>query len=445
MGDFVDVKSFGSRRGAVSASVLPAVLGADLQVPLADGTMASFANFDHAATTPCLVAVADAVNSFLPWYTSTHRGAGTLPAMCTARYEESRVTVRQFIGCRPEDHLVFTRNTTDAMNMLARMVPDGTTTIVFAHEHHAALLPWRDVRTLPIQPDVDAVLTTLDQALAEVGSQALVVVTAATNVTGELLPLEELVAITHRHGARIAVDAAQSVAHRPIDMTALDIDYLAFSGHKLYAPFGIGVLAGRSDWFVAAEPYLRGGGATLNVADDPREVEWSTGVSRHEAGTPNVIGAVALATACETVRTAWDSLIPYESVLLTRLRTGLAEIPEVDELSLFGFTEDRVGIVSFTLDGVDPALLATALSVEYGIGLRHGRFCAHPLTRHLLRQAGTPETRTAVRASLGLGVDVAKVDRLVDAIRTISEIGPRMLYVTQDGAWVPTAVSASAG
>ncbi|MEU4742604.1 aminotransferase class V-fold PLP-dependent enzyme [Actinosynnema sp. NPDC023658] len=443
MGVFVNVKSFGSRHAAVSTSVLPAVLGADMNVPLADGTMAPFANFDHAATAPCLEAVADAVNTFLPWYTSTHRGAGTLSAICTAKYEESRITVRQFIGCRPDDHLVFTRNTTDALNMLARIVPEDTTTIVFAHEHHAGLLPWRDVRTLPIQSDVDGVLTALDGALAEIGAKALVVVTGATNVTGELLPLEELVAITHRHGARIAVDAAQLVAHRPIDMTALDVDYLAFSGHKLYAPFGIGVLAGRSDWFVAAEPYLRGGGATVNVGDDPRDVEWSLGVPRHEAGTPNVIGAVALAAACETVRTAWDSLIPYESVLLTRLRTGLAEIPEVNELSLFGLTEDRIGIVSFTVDGVDPGLLATALSVEYGIGLRQGRFCAHPLTRHLLRKSGTPGSETAVRASLGLGVDVAKVDRLVDAIRTISEIGLRMLYVTQDGTWWPTAVSVS--
>lgn len=403
--------------------------------------MASFANFDHAATAPCLVAVADAVTAFLPWYASTHRGAGTLPAMCTARYEESRRTVRQFIGCRPDDHLVFTRNTTDSMNMLARIVPDDTTVVVFAHEHHASLLPWRNVRTLPVRPDVDAMLADLDVVLGEVGPRSMVAVTGATNVTGELLPLEELVATARSHGARIAVDAAQLVAHRRVDMAAMDVDYIAFSGHKMYAPFGIGVLAGRPDWFVRAEPYLRGGGATVHVGDDPCEVEWSVGEPRHEAGTPNVIGAVALAAACDALRVRWDSLIPYESVLLARLRSGLAEIPEVRELSLFGAASERVGIVSFLVDGVDPGLLATALSVEYGIGVRHGQFCAHPLTRHLLRAAGGTAPATAVRASLGLGVGVDEVDRLVDAVRTISEIGPRMFYATKDGTWWPEGES----
>ncbi|MGX7827229.1 aminotransferase class V-fold PLP-dependent enzyme [Actinokineospora sp. 24-640] len=426
--------------GRTAASVLPPVLGSDLRVPLADGTMAPFANFDHAATTPCLAAVADAVAGFLPWYASTHRGAGTLSTMCTARYEESRRTVRRFINARPDDLLIFTRNTTDALTLLAGAVPAGTTVIVFAHEHHANLLPWRESRTLPIPPRVDDMLADLERALVELDGRALVTVTAATNVTGELLPLADLVTLAHRHGARIAVDAAQLVAHRPVDVAGLDIDYVAFSGHKMYAPFGIGVLAGRADWLSAAKPYLPGGGATVHVSDDCGSVEWAVGESRHEAGTPNAIGAVALAAACQTLQVAWDSLMPYEAVLLSRLRSGLAEIPEVRELSLFGPTAERVGIVTFTVDGVDPGLLATALSVEYGIGVRHGWFCAHPLTRHLLR---AEESATAVRASLGLGVGTEHVDRLVDAVRTISEIGPRLMYVAQDGTWWPTADAAS--
>lgn len=437
------IQSTTGKSPAPAASVLPAVLGSDLLVPLADGTVAPFANFDHAATAPCLVAVADAVNAFLPWYASAHRGAGTLATMCTARYEESRRVVRRFVGCRPDDHLVFTRNTTDALNLLARAVPEDVTVLVFAHEHHANLLPWRTCRRLPIRSGIDDMLADLDDALARNRGPAMVAVTAATNVTGELMPLPDIVAIARRHDARVAVDAAQLVAHRPVDMAALDIDYLAFSGHKMYAPYGVGVLAGRADWLSRAEPYLRGGGATLHVGEDGRMVEWATGESRHEAGTPNVLGAVALAAACQTLGVAWDSVVPYESVLLARLRSGLAEIPEVVELSLFGPTSERACIATFTVAGIDPALLATALSVEYGIGVRQGRFCAHPFTRHLLRSAGQPAPDTAVRASLGLGVGTDKVDRLVDAVRTISEIGPQLRYVAQHGAWQPSTEPAA--
>jgi selenocysteine lyase/cysteine desulfurase len=419
--------------------VLPSVLGSDMMVPLADGTLVPFANFDHAATAPCLEAAAKAVTDFLPWYASTHRGAGTLSNMCTARYEEARQTVREFLGCRPDDAVVFTRNTTDAFNLLARAVPEKTKVIVFASEHHANLLPWRDVQCLPIPLSIADLLTDLEEALrARTGGDVLVTLTAAMNVTGELLPLKEIVELVRNHGARIAVDAAQLVAHRPIDVAELDVDYIAFSGHKMYAPFGIGVLAGRADWLAVAKPYLAGGGATVHVPDDMLDIEWATDEARHEAGTPNVVGAIALAAACDVLRRAWGSLVPYEAALQARLRTGLAEIPELRELSLFGPNSPRLGIVTMTLDDVDAGLLATALSVEYGIGVRQGWFCAHPLTRHLLSGEGRGVTsNTAVRASLGLGSSVEQIDRLLDAVRTISEIGPQLFYTCDDGVWRP--------
>jgi selenocysteine lyase/cysteine desulfurase len=257
------------------------------------------------------------------------------------------------------------------------------------------------------------------------------------------VPLEDVVAVCRRYGARIVVDAAQLAAHRPIDVSALDIDYIAFSGHKMYSPFGIGVLAGRPNWLADAHPHLAGCGATIGVADGVTEINWAKGESRHEAGAPNVVGAVAIAAGCRTLEVVWNSVMPYESVLLSRLRSGLAEIPEVVELSLFGSASERVGMVAFVVDGIDSALLATALSVEYGIGVRHGSFCAQPLARHLLRGVGRPDSATAVRASLGLGIGVDHVDRLVDAIRTISEIGPRMFYVSENGAWWPSTESTS--
>jgi selenocysteine lyase/cysteine desulfurase len=252
-----------------------------------------------------------------------------------------------------------------------------------------------------------------------------------------------VVAICGRYGARTVVDAAQLAAHRPIDIGALGIDYIAFSGHKMYAPFGIGVLAGRPNWLAQARPYLAGCGATVGVADDLTELEWAAGASRHEAGAPNVIGAVALAAACTALSAAWNSVMPYESVLFGRLRSGLAEIPELTEMSLFGSTSERIGMVAFVVDGIDSALLATALSVEYGIGVRQGAFCAQPLARHLLRKAGRRGPASAVRASLGLGTRVDHVDRLLDAIRAISEIGPRMFYVAENGVWWPSTEATS--
>ncbi|MFE9748081.1 aminotransferase class V-fold PLP-dependent enzyme [Saccharothrix saharensis] len=425
------VRPFAQHRPSEGArSVLPAVLGADLQVPLGSGATASFANFDHAATAPCMVAVAEAAQAFLPWYASSHEGSGTLAGISTARFEEARRVVRAFVGCRDDDYLVFTRNTTDAVKLLAMAVPEGTTVVVFDSEHHALLLPWRDVRRLPIPASVEEMLASLDEELRTLGGDVLVAVSAVLNVTGELMPLEDVVALCRRHGARVAVDAAQLAAHQPIDIAGLDVDYVAFSGHKMYAPFGIGVLAGRPDWLEAARPHLAGCGATVDVGDGA--VTWASGAARHEAGGANVVGAVALAAACQTLRTAWNSVMPYESVLLNRLRSGLAEVPEVVEVSLFGPASERVAMVAFTVDGVDSALLATALSVEYGIGVRHGDFCARPLARHLSGE------RTAVRASLGLGIGVDHVDRLVDAVRTISEIGPRLFYVAEDGAWWPS-------
>lgn len=417
--------------------VLPAVLGSDQMVPLADGSMVPFANFDHAATAPAMQPVVDAVHDFLPWYSSTHRGAGTLSNMCTARFEEARLTVRRFVGCRDDDVLIFTRNTTDALNLLAAAVPERTTVVVFTTEHHANLLPWRRVCPLPVPESVDELLSNLKETLRRLGPDVLVAVTAASNVTGELFPLADIVHIVRSYGARIVVDAAQYVSHRPIDMADWDVDYIAFSGHKMYAPFGIGVLAGRADWLAGAEPYLRGGGATVDVTDDA-QVTWAVGAARHEAGTPNVLGAIALAAACDALRVIWDSLVPYESALYSRLRSGLADTPDVVELSLFGSDSTRVGIVSFAVEDIDSALLASVLSVEYGIGVRQGRFCAHPLTRHLLgMDARSGSSGAAIRVSLGLGIGVEKVDRLVDAIRTVSEIGPGLRYTARDGVWWP--------
>ncbi|MFI6760506.1 aminotransferase class V-fold PLP-dependent enzyme [Micromonospora sp. NPDC050417] len=385
-------------------------------------------NLDYAATAPCARVAADAVTELLPWYGSVHRGAGGLSQKSTLAYERARQTIGDFLGTRAEDEVIFTRNTTDALNLLARAVPAGTTVVTFGGEHHANLLPWPNTVRLPVPESPDAAIRALAEALRELrrgsdrAAPILVAVTGASNVTGERWPVEELAAMAHRHGARIAVDAAQLAPHAPVDIAASGIDYVAVSGHKLYAPFGAGVLAGRSDWLDAATPYLLGGGATLGVGSATHDVRWATGPARHEAGTPNLFGAVALAAVCTALEEADRAeLHTREQKLLARLRAGLDALPDVVELRTFGADAPRVGIVSFVVAGRDSADVATELSRRHAIGLRDGLFCAHPLARRLLTEAAGRSGRTdlpptALRASIGLGSTADHVDRLLDAL-----------------------------
>jgi selenocysteine lyase/cysteine desulfurase len=393
-------------------------------------------NLDYAATAPCLRAAADAVNDLLPWYASVHRGAGALSQRCTLAYEQARQTVADFLGCGPEHHVIFTRNTTDALNLLAHALPADTTVVTFAGEHHANLLPWaprRDseratVVRLPVPASPGEAVRSLAAALRELRRDTatarpiLVTVTGASNVTGELWPVAELARVAHRYGARIALDAAQLAPHAPVDITALDVDFVAISGHKLYAPFGAGVLAGRADWLDAAPPYLVGGGASAHVGAATHDVRWATGPGRHEAGTPNLLGAVALAAAADALGKADRiELHVQEQALLARLRAGLAELPRVAELRAFDAGAPRVGIVSFAVAGRDSAEVAARLAQEHGIGVRDGLFCAHPLARRLLTEAATRTGRpdlppTALRASIGLGSTAEHIDRLLAAL-----------------------------
>lgn len=398
-----------------------AVLGSGVKVPLADGRLVPYANLDLAATAPCVRAAADAVREILPYYASVHRGAGLLSRYCTAAYEDSRATIARFLGCRPDDQLIFTRGTTDALNLLAHIVPRGTTVVCFVSEHHANLLPWRRSICLPVPASAAEAVAAVDLALAAVSGPVLVSMTGASNVTGEIWPIAEITAVARRHGARIAVDAAQLAPHRPVHVADLDIDYVALSGHKLYAPFGVGVLAGRGDWLESAVPYLRGGGASAQV-DASGAVSWQSGPARHEAGTPTLIGAVSLAAVCAALAVADRcSLERGEEHLVSRLRHGLSRIAGIHQLALFGAGHPRVGIVSFAIAGLDSAVVATRLSEEYGVGVRDGLFCAHPLTRHLLEGTARGDLPpTAVRASLGLGTTTAEIDRLTCAVAEIA-------------------------
>ncbi|MER6118245.1 aminotransferase class V-fold PLP-dependent enzyme [Streptomyces sp. A0642] len=434
------------------------VLGKDVTVPLVTGGEVTYAALDYAASAPALQRVWDDVAAYAPYYGSVHRGAGYLSQLSTDLFETSRATVAEFLGCRAEDQVIFTRSTTDSLNLLAAALPADCQVFVFETEHHASLLPWRDARVTYLNaPRTPAqAVETLDRALAdrEPFGPALVCVTGASNVTGELWPVKELAAAAHAHGARIVLDAAQLAPHHPVDIAELDVDWVAFSGHKLYAPFGSGVLAGRSDWLRDAEPYLAGGGASRQVArraDGGVDVQWHTTAARHEAGSPNVIGVYSIASACKALTEAgFDSLVAREQRLVSEVRAGLAEVPAVKVLSLFGDDAPRVGVISFVVEGWNSSHFAAALSAEYGIGVRDGLFCAHPLVRTLLGseaqdvgECGAPEAEpgekslNAIRVSFGAGTPDEHVERFLRAVRELVSEGARWKYRTEDGRCVP--------
>ncbi|WP_430640813.1 aminotransferase class V-fold PLP-dependent enzyme [Couchioplanes caeruleus] len=397
------------------------VVGDDLRTPAG----LRFAHLDYAASAPCVRAAADAVADLLPRYGSVHRGTGIRSQASTAAYEHARQEVAAFAGARAGDTVVFTRNTTDALNLLARALPPGTTTIVFDGEHHANLLPWPRQLRLATPRSPEAAVAAAAGALRTVRGPAVLAVTGASNVTGEVWPVRRLADVAHAYGARIVVDAAQLAPHSPVDLAALGADYLAFSGHKLYAPFGAGVLAGRADWLDAAPPYLSGGGASAAVGTDAGDVRWATGPARHEGGTPNLLGAVSLAAVCAALQRAdRDELHEREQALLRRLRDGLAAVPGAVEVSCFGPEHPRVGIVSLALPDHDPAVVAARLADRYGIGVRAGQFCAHPLTRRLTGSAVISGCgagpASLLRVSFGLGTPDEDVDRVVAALAELT-------------------------
>ncbi len=409
-------------------TLLPLV-GADATIPLVDGRHVRHVNLDGAASAPALESVAQRVSSVLPWYASVHRGAGYASQVSTALYERARAEVGEFVGARQDDVTIFTRNTTDAINLLASAVPGRVLTLDV--EHHANFLPWQrglgDHETVRAQPSVGATLAAVEGVLAA-RRFSLLAITGASNVTGESLPLDAVVDLAHRYGCRVFVDGAQLLAHRRLSLEASGVDYVAFSGHKLYAPFGSGALVGRRDWLDTSEPYLAGGGAVRSVTTS--SVEWTTAPARHEAGTPNLIGAVALAAAAAALSSLTEAQVrDHEDHLHRRLVDGLRTIHGVDIARVWTDSETPIGVVTFRLHDAEPGHLAAYLAAEHGVSVRDGRFCAHPL----LDRFGWGEG--ALRASIGAGTSVEDVDRLLDGVRAWVAGDVRADYREEAGTW----------
>ncbi len=435
------------------------VVGVDETVPLVDGGRATYLGLDNAASTPPLKSVMAAVNAFMPWYASVHRGAGHKSQLATQAYEDARATVAGFVGATLDEHtVIFGKNCTEAINKLSyrlALQPDDVV-LVSLLEHHSNDLPWRArARVVHIGADAEG---RLDKAhfehllQAHAGRVRLVAVTGGSNVTGHMPDIHRLAARAHAAGAQILVDAAQLAPHRAIDMRPLDdprhLDYVALSAHKLYAPFGTGALIGRRDTFERGEPEYRGGGTIEFVSTDA--VSWASGPDRDEAGSPNVVGAVALAAAVQALQAIGLPAIAADEAALTA--HALRRLAQVPGLRLYGDTRPetaagRLGVIPFNLATHSHFLVASVLSAEHGIGVRNGCFCAHPYLMHLLGL--TPAVAQAVRArmatgdrrgmpgmvrvSFGLHNTREDVDRLVDALQQIA-CGALRAHYQQDRA-----------
>jgi selenocysteine lyase/cysteine desulfurase len=440
----------GEPRASLHGSDQLRLVGSDVEVPILPSGTRRYVNLDYAASAPALRVVHDAVEELLGWYSSVHRGAGFKSRASTAAYEGARESIRDFVNARPDDAVIITRNTTDSINLLAGTLPEGTHVVAFAGEHHANLLPWKriGVRYLPVPETPAEMLEALAATLRDLPhceDPHLVAVTGASNVTGEIWPVGDISRVAHEHGARLLVDAAQLAPHAPIDMQRDGIDYLALSGHKLYAPYGAGALVGERDWLSAGDPFLRGGGAVKLVTIE--ETLWAELPDRQEAGSPNVIGAVALGVACDALAAAgMDRIAAEEAELLAYARERLATVDGFEAYGVWSTEHPRVGLLTFNVRGLPYDLLAAVLSAEYGIGIRHGCFCAHPLMVRLLRIGDAEihrlldETRAghherlpgAARMSLGLASTTADIDSLADALRAIAGDGPRWTYAAND-------------
>ena len=440
------------------------IVGLDRRVPLLDGRLARYISLDNAASTPAFREVWDAVQRFLPYYSSVHRGTGFKSRVSTLAYDEAHATVARFVGADQRTAtVVFGKNTTEAINKLAFCYPLAPQQVVLstAMEHHSNDLPWRrraPVIRAPVSADGRLDEVALDRLLADYGRRvALLTVSGASNVTGFVQPIHRLARKAHAVGARILVDAAQLAPHRRIAVKPANdpehLDYVVLSAHKMYAPFGTGALVGRRDTFLHGPPEHQGGG-TVDIVT-PTDVQWAGLPDREEAGSPNVIGAVAMAVAAQVLMDAGlDDLARHEASLTAHALRRLRAVPG---LTIYGAGDaegvtDRVGVIPFNLESVPHALVAAILGYEGGIGVRNGCFCAQSYVAHLLGRGIRPapsllepasgrraDRPGMVRISLGVYNTAADVDALAEMLHRIARREYHCDYVQdqETGEYLP--------
>ena len=381
------------------------------------------AYLDNAATAQRPQCVLDAVNRFYCEQNANPlRGLYPLSVAATDAYENARAAVRRFLNAGSTSEIVFTRNTTEGLNLAAYSyglshIRAGDEVVVSILEHHSDLLPWQMVcrqtgaalKFLECEPDGSLDLNRAEAVIT--GKTKLVAVTHVSNVIGRVNPIRQLADIAHRHGAVIVVDGAQSTPHIPVDVQALDADFLAFSGHKVYGPMGIGVLYGKRALLEEMPPFLTGGEMIESVTREG--AVFAELPHKFEAGTVNAAGAAGLRAAIEYVESVgFDAMHRQELALTRRTLAGMADMPHIHVIGSDS-AEEHNGIVTFTVEGVHPHDVSEILACD-GVDVRAGHHCAQPLLQHLGYSA-------TVRASFAFYNTENEGDRLLQSLSTIRE------------------------
>ncbi len=419
------------------------VVGIGTRVRLLDGSWSPYVFLDNAASTPTFRSVMQCIEDFMPWYSGVHRGTGIKSIIATELFDRAHEVIGEFVGADPDDDVVILgKNTTEAINKLGNRLGIGDEDVVITTvmEHHSNDLPWRRrgrLAHIGVEDDGHLKLDELRDALRKFrGRVKLVAVNGASNITGICNPIHDIARWAHEAGARIFVDAAQLAPHRPIDVLPHDnpghLDFLAFSAHKMYAPFGTGVLIGPRAVFEKGDPDMVGGGVVTAVSLD--QAYWTRPPEKEEAGSPNVVGAIALAKAISILReVGMETIVEHETSLLGYAYDRLKKIPGIVFYGPTDDLSDKVGVIAFNIEGLHNALVPAICGLEGGIGLRNGCFCAHPYVKRMLKISPEEDRRLTnemisgdktnipgmVRASLGCYNTEEDVDALVAMLERI--------------------------
>lgn len=417
------------------------VVGCNSKVKLENNSYVHCINFDNAATTPAFKSVLKGIVEFAPNYSSIHRGTGHKSVISSKIYEEARGTVLDFLkGDRKYHTVIFLKNTTECINKLSYRLKEALEdkiVLTTYMEHHLNMLPWRyryNTDYVEVDKQGRLCLEDLEYKLAMYkGKVGLLAVSGASNVTGYMNPIHEIAELCHRYGAKILVDCAQLIPHSPLDMKDINsdehIDYIAFSSHKMYSPFGIGVLVAPKEDFVEGFSEQIGGGTVKHVT--MKDVIWDDPPAKEEAGTPNLMGVVALSLSIKTLQDlGMGKVEEYERELLKYALDKISQIPNLviyDDMDV----DKKVSILSFNIEGLDHSVLAKILAKEGGIAVRNGCFCAQPYVQKLLDISDIDSERYIedenlpkpglVRVSFGLYNNYNEIDLLVYLLKKIAE------------------------
>lgn len=354
-------------------------------------------------------------------YANVHRGIYQLSQQATDAYEKAREKIAHFIGTQDTREIVFVRNATEAINLVAHSwgwtnLKAGDEVLITHLEHHANIVPWQILGerygvVLKVAPINDRGELIWDEFLKLIGPKTkMVAVAHVSNTLGTILPVAEIVHAAHGKGAKVLIDGSQAVQHMPVDVKALDADFYVFTGHKLYGPTGIGVLYAKAEILEAMPPWQGGGDMILSVSFE--KTEYNDIPHRFEAGTPAFVEAVGLGAAIDYVQAIGLEAIAAHEVDLTAYATE--KLSAINSLRLIGTSDHKAGVMSFVLEGIHPHDIGTILDRE-GIAVRVGQHCAHPL----MERFGVPAT---VRASFGMYNTRAEIDALCAGLRRVREI-----------------------